>query len=155
MSDCIITGSVSLDIDWIAAQIAYCNITGSATLRHGAVLGNTVSGGIAYNEESTTASQNDSILVIGNIAPALTVATKEAGIISNNYFSRSNFGEIVNIVRNNPSDSAKFIISNNTILNSGNSGLTPLDCFGSYCSGANRYPRDITGGALTSCLQLP
>lgn len=147
MSDCIITGSVSLDIDWIAAQIAYCNVTGSVTLRHGAVLGNTISGGIAYNEESTTAAQNDSILVIGNIAPALTVATKEAGIISNNYFARSNFGAVVNIVSHNPSDSAKFIISNNTILNSGNSNITP----GCYASCG--YTSNMSG--FTCCLQLP
>ncbi len=154
LSDCIVTGSVNLDMDWIDAQVAYCNITGTLTLRHGAVLGNRLGGDITFNEESTTAAQNDSILVIGNTAPALTVATKEAGIISNNYFSRTNLAAVVNIVSHNPNDSAKFIISNNTILNSGNSGVSPLTCNGSTCGGGcTRASGGYSG--LSCCLQLP
>lgn len=151
LSDGIITGNVSMDADWFNSQVAYSNITGSLTLRHGTVLGNTVTGGIIFNEESTTVAQNDSILVIGNIAPSLTVSTKEAGVISNNYFSRSNLAGVVTINSHNPVDAAKFIISNNTILNSGNSGVNPP----LYCGGTNNCY--VQGGysGFSACIITP
>jgi hypothetical protein len=67
VTDCINVTNINLSVDWIDARVFYnqTNITGSIFLRHGLAVANVLSnGGIQVNQESTIASQADSLIIV-------------------------------------------------------------------------------------------
>lgn len=139
VADCNNIANLSLNIDWVDARIFYnqTNFSGQLTFRHGLAVANVLaSSGIYIEQESTTAAQSDSIIVIGNKARWCNVTTKEAGVIANNYFygdyNASNWfsnpgqGNTMLFRNHNQSASAIFSIVNNTIVNDGGDGTTRM-----------------------------
>ena len=120
IGDCQNVSNINLNIDWIDARLFYnqTNITGNFTFRHGMAIANVLAGGIEVLQESTTASQNDSILVVGNKANWCYIDTKEAGVVANNYFNNNAKNAALTLVNHNASASAIFSIVNNTLINS-------------------------------------
>jgi len=120
IGDCQNVSNINLNIDWIDARLFYnqTNITGNFTFRHGMAIANVLAGGIEVLQESTTASQNDSILVVGNKANWCYIDTKEAGVVANNYFNNNEKNAALTLVNHNASASAIFSIVNNSLINS-------------------------------------
>ena len=134
VADCNNIVNLDLNIDWVDARIFYnqTNFSGSLYFRHGMAIANIVNVGIQTIPESTTAAQNDSILIIGNKARWCFFDSKECGLIANNYFSNSNAtpsgnwsdpgnGNALSIRYHNQAANAFLSIVNNTIVNSGTS----------------------------------
>ena len=134
VSNCQNITDINLNQDWIDARIFYNtnNITGQVTFRHGFAIGNvSTTNGIYVEQESTTFSQNDSVLIIGNKVRWCYFSSKEAGLIANNYFLNDNFSVnswwspgvcALGIGYHNPNANAILGIYNNTIINAGASG---------------------------------
>jgi hypothetical protein len=120
IGDCQNVSNINLNVDWIDARLFYnqTNITGNFTFRHGMAIANVLSGGIEVMQESTTASQNDSILVVGNKANWCYIDTKEAGVVANNYFNNNVKNAALTLVNHNAAANAIFSIVNNTLINS-------------------------------------
>ena len=130
VADCNNIVNLDLNIDWVDARIFYnqTNFSGSLYFRHGMAIANIVNVGIQTIQESTTAAQNDSILIIGNKARWCFFDSKECGVIANNYFSNSSAcsywgdagtGNALSIRGHNQSANAYLSIVNNTIINNG------------------------------------
>jgi hypothetical protein len=144
VTDCINVANIDLNVDWIDARISYnqTNITGNIYFRHGLAVANVLSsGGILTIPESTVASQNDSLIIVGNKARWCFFDSQECGLIANNYFSHSGSGSNSTwfelgqghalLIRNhNQASNAYLTIVNNTIINSGstyaNTGTTRM-----------------------------
>ena len=126
IGDCQNVSNINLNIDWIDARLFYnqTNITGNFTFRHGMAIANVLAGGIEVLQESTTASQNDSILVVGNKANWCYIDTKEAGVVANNYFNNTSRYSALTIVGHNPALTAMFSIVNNTLISSSSPTIT-------------------------------
>ena len=129
VSNCQNISNINFDRDWIDARIFsnVTNITGQITFRHGLVIGNVLtSSGIFIQQESTTISQNDSIIIIGNKARWCYFSSKEAGLIANNYFyldacngPYSAGGVPLLIGYHNPAANSILGVYNNTFTNIG------------------------------------
>ena len=130
VADCNNINNLDLNIDWVDARIFYnqTNFSGSLYFRHGMAIANIVNVGIQTIPESTTAAQNDSILIIGNKARWCFFDSKECGLIANNYFANSNSGVLwhepgqgnaLSIRNHNQAANAYLSIVNNTIVNNG------------------------------------
>jgi hypothetical protein len=139
VADCNNIANLDLNIDWVDARIFYnqTNFSGQLVFRHGLAVANVLANsGIFVEQESTTAAQSDSIIVIGNKARWCNITTKEAGVIANNYFygdySNPNWtdnpgqGNVMLLRYHNQSASAIFSIVNNTIINDGGDGSTRM-----------------------------
>jgi hypothetical protein len=133
VGDCINVNNISLNVDWIDARLFYnqTNITGNFTFRHGLAVANVLSGGIEVVQESTTAAQNDSILVVGNKANWCYIDTKEAGVVANNYFNNTSRYSALTIVGHNPALTAMFSVVNNTLISSSSPTITAG--YSNYC----------------------
>lgn len=132
VTDCINVTNINLSVDWIDARVFYnqTNITGSIFLRHGLAVANVLSnGGIQVNQESTIASQADSLIIVGNKARWCYFDSRESALIANNYFYNDNnngaywgdpgTGNALSIRGHNQSSSRPLYIFNNTITNTG------------------------------------
>jgi hypothetical protein len=132
VTDCINVVNINLNVDWLDARIFYnqTNITGSIFLRHGLAVANVLaSGGIQILQESTAASQADSLIISGNKARWCYFDSRESAIIANNYFYNDNnngyywgdpgTGNALSIRGHNQSSSRILHILNNTITNTG------------------------------------
>jgi hypothetical protein len=139
VADCNNMNNLNLNIDWVDARIFYnqTNFYGQLIFRHGLAVANVLSNsGIFVEQESTTAAQSDSIIVIGNKARWCNITTKEAGVVANNYFygdyHAQNFfsspgqGNTMLLRNHNQSATAIFSIVNNTIVNDGGDGTTRM-----------------------------
>ncbi len=133
VGDCINVNNISLNVDWIDARLFYnqTNITGNFTFRHGLAVANVLSGGIEVVQESTTAAQNDSILVVGNKANWCYIDTREAGVVANNYFNNTIRNSALTINYHNPSPGAIFLVANNTLIS--NSTWTVTAVYSGNC----------------------
>lgn len=118
IGDCQNVSNINLNVDWIDARLFYnqTNITGNFTFRHGMAIANVLAGGIEVIQESTTASQNDSILVVGNKANWCYLDTREAGLVANNYFYNTIKNAAFTLLGHNSNGSAIFSIVNNTFI---------------------------------------
>ena len=130
VADCNNIVNLDLNIDWVDARIFYnqTNFSGSLYFRHGMAIANIVNVGIQTIPESTTAAQNDSILIIGNKARWCFFDSRECGLIANNYFANGNSagnwfdpgqGNALSIRSHNQAANAYLSIVNNTIVNNG------------------------------------
>lgn len=122
ISDCRNVTYIDFNQDWIDARILNNQLTMSNYIRfkHGICIGNVLTNEITIPQESTTASQNDSIIVIGNKAARIWIDTRECFIICNNYFYNSPTWSIELYARNN---SGVSLCQNNTMIStSGNQG---------------------------------
>jgi hypothetical protein len=139
VADCNNINNLDLNIDWVDARIFYnqTNFYGQLTFRHGLAVANVLSNsGIFVEQESTTAAQSDSIIVIGNKARWCNITTKEAGVVANNYFygdypfnpwfNNPGQGNTMLLRNHNQSATAIFSIVNNTIVNDGGDGTTRM-----------------------------
>ena len=131
VTDCINVANINLGVDWIDARVFYnqTNITGNIYFGHGLCVANIISGGIYTIPESTTVSQNDSLIIIGNKAKWCFFNSQECGLIANNYFANNGWygnnntwyepGNLnaLSIRWHNQGANAFLTIVNNTILN--------------------------------------
>ncbi len=117
VTDCINVANIDLNVDWIDARIFYnqTNISGNINFRHGLCVANICTGIINVIQESTTASQNDSIIVIGNKPARIQVDTKEAFVVANNFCTRSNGETIHGILLYERNNNKPSFCGNNTI----------------------------------------
>jgi hypothetical protein len=154
VADCNNINNLDLNIDWVDARIFYnqTNFSGSLYFRHGMAIANIVNIGIQTIPESTTAAQNDSILIIGNKARWCFFDSKECGVIANNYFSNSHScnnwqdagASALSIRGHNQSANAYLSIVNNTIINNGSA----------YCSQITRMALAITNCGTVSNIKV-
>ena len=135
VTDCINVNHINLNVDWIDARVFYnqTNITGNIYFRHGLAVANILpSGGIHTVPESTVASQNDSLIIIGNRAKWCFFDSRECGLIANNYFANNSSnvnywynpgtGNALSIRGHNQGANSFLTIVNNTITNNLASG---------------------------------
>ena len=117
VTDCINVGNIDLNVDWIDARIFFnqTNISGSISFRHGLCVANICTGIINVIQESTNASQNDSIIVIGNKPARIQVDTKEAFVVANNFCTRSNGETIHGMLLYERNNNKPSYCGNNTI----------------------------------------
>ena len=155
VADCNNINNLNLNIDWVDARIFYnqTNFSGSLYFRHGMAIANIVNVGIQTSQESTTAAQNDSILIIGNKARWCFFDSKECGLIANNYFSNSNAcnywgdpgtGNALSIRNHNQAANAYLSIVNNTIINNGDT----------YCYSGTRMALTMTNCGTVSNIKV-
>ena len=147
VSDCINVVNVNLNVDWIDARLFYnqTNISGNIVIRHGLAVANVLTtGGIYVEQESTTASANDSLIIIGNKARWCYFNSYESGLIANNYFYIDNAnnvwyaagqGNAMAIRNHNQNLNRKLFILNNTITNIGGNASVPRMAVAFYSSG--------------------
>lgn len=119
VSNCQNITAINLNQDWIDARVFFntLNITGDINFRHGFAIGNVNTGFIQTILESTTAAQNDSILIIGNKTSRVIVDTREHFVVANNYSTQSNGQISWGIELYTRNNSGISICTNNTMIN--------------------------------------